>query len=320
MNDAAVARRFICRACAHAHAAWAPRCSRPSCLSLDGMVAESPPSSPAARSEPPPEMEPAPEAARPRLVLARAADPDLENPAEELADVRGAAVPIPLSDVPETSYQRDPTELSPLDAVLGGGLVPGSVVLIGGEPGCGKSSLVMQAASGLRLRCLYATGEETIEQAAGNARRINAATSKVYIVAEIDIDTVLAHARSIRAQVVVIDSIQTLACADLGSGAGSPGQMRECAGRLVRFAKTTGTSVLLIGHVTNDGSLAGPKTLKHLVDVVLDLEAGAGCDGNERVLRCAGKNRFGPSNVVGKFELTARGLVPFDADGWDEKL
>jgi DNA repair protein RadA/Sms len=334
MSDPATnsARRFVCRACSYVHAAWAPRCK--SCLSLaglemtDGSAHVPSLQTPAPAAATPLVVDPVPvcsleespsEPTRPRLVVARALDPDLEDPAEELADVTSAA-PIPISEVVHVAHDRDATDLAPLDAVLGGGIVPGSAIVIGGEPGCGKSSLVMQAVAGLRLRCLYATGEETIEQAAGNARRINAASSKIFIVAETDLAVVLAHARSIRAQVVVIDSIQTLVCADLGGDAGAPGQVRGCTSRLVRFAKTTDTSVILIGHVTNDGGLAGPKTLKHLVDVVLELESGAALDGNERILRCVGKNRFGPSNVVGRFAQTSMGLVPIDGDDWNEEL
>ena len=328
MSDPAAVLRFVCSACSQAHAKWSPFCL--GCKSkkgLDPVSAEAiakKPSDPVWQTEPS-ESSPEPERSRPRLVIARSPspEPDLEDPAEELADVvsgTGTSMPVPISEVSQTAYNRDTTGLAPLDAVLGGGIVPGSVIVIGGEPGCGKSSLVMQAIAGIQLRCLYTTGEETAEQAAGNARRIGAASNKIYIVAENDLTVVLSHARTVRAQILVVDSIQTLVCADLSSSAGSPGQVRECAVRLVRFAKTTGTSVILVGHVTNDGSLAGPKTLKHLVDVVLELEAGSRPDGAERLLKCAGKNRFGPSNVTGRFELTAEGLTAVDGDGWNEEL
>ena len=128
------------------------------------------------------------------------------------------------------------------------------------------------------------------------------------------------HARAMRAQTIAIDSMQKMLCEDINGRAGSTTQLRECTARLVQYAKTTGTAVWLIGHVTGDGDIAGPKTVEHDVDVVLDLDSGSKFEGNERILRCAGKNRFGPTNVVGRFELTAKGLVAVDEDGWDEKL
>jgi DNA repair protein RadA/Sms len=223
--------------------------------------------------------------------------------------VQPSSIPIALSEVPEQSFVREKTGMSPLDEVLGGGIVAGCVVVLGAEPGLGKSSLVMQAMAGLEHRVLYASGEESIGQCAERARRLGAASPKIYIVAETDVDVVTRHALECRAETLVIDSIQTLVCTELGGGAGSPAQVRECSNRLVQFAKSTDTSVWVIGHVTNDGTLAGPKTLKHLVDVVLEMEAGPRFGGNERVLRCPTKNRFGATNVVGHFELTAQGLV-----------
>jgi DNA repair protein RadA/Sms len=262
--------------------------------------------------------EPVSEDARPRLVVARASDP--ENPAEALADVLESAMPIPLSDVLETTFVRDSTGLPPLDYVLGGGLVVASVVLLASPPGIGKTSASLQMLNGLGHRCLYVTGEETREQVAATARRVGAASKKIYVLVERDLSKIFAHARAISAQTIVIDSIQKMVCEDLDSRAGTTAQLKECTARLVQYAKTTGTALWLIGHVTSDGTIAGPKTIEHDVDVVLELEAGAGMEGNERLLRCVGKNRFGPTNVVGRFELTATGLVAVDADGWDEKL
>ncbi len=329
MSHAASVRRFVCRACGHAQSTFDARCPR--CFVHEALRSESAESSVARPAVAQPssevrsiETKSSPEPPRPRLVMARAPDPDLEHPAEELADVTSSAAesmtPIPLSEVPETTFVRDLTDLPPLDHVLGGGLVVGSVVVLGAEPGLGKSSLVMQAVAGLRHRVLYASGEESISQCADRARRIGAAVNKVLIVAETDVDVVLKHARKCRAQTLVVDSIQTLVCNDLGGAAGSPAQVRECTNRLVRFAKDTDTTVLIIGHVTNDGALAGPKTLKHLVDVVLEMEAGGRFEGNERIVRCSVKNRFGPSNLVGCFEITSKGLIPVDADGWNEAL
>src|SRR4029077_6023992 len=138
--------------------------------------------------------------------------------------------------------------------------------------------------------------------------------------AENDLAAVFAHARKTRAQILMVDSIQTLICADVAGGIGSATQVRECASRLVKFAKATDVSVIVTAHMTGDDRIAGPSTLRHLVDVVLELEARARFNCNERILRCAGKNRFGPANVVGHFELTEKGLVIVHGDGWNEAL
>jgi DNA repair protein RadA/Sms len=252
-------------------------------------------------------------------VVARAPDPDLEDPVEELMDSASDA-PIPLSEVAETTFVRDSTGLPPLDHVLGGGLVVASVVLLASPPGIGKTSISLQMLHGLGHRCLYVTGEETREQVAATARRIGAASSKIYVFAERNLAKIFMHTRAIRAQTIVIDSIQKMLCEDLDSRAGTTAQLKECTARLVQYAKTTGTSFWLIGHVTSDGAIAGPKTIEHDVDVVLELEQGAAMEGNERILRIPSKNRFGPTNVVGRFELTAKGFVSVDGDGWDEEL
>ena len=183
-----------------------------------------------------------------------------------------------------------------------------------------NSSLTLQMLVGLRHRCLYVTGEETREQLAATARRIGAVSNRLYVLAERDLAKIFAHARSMRAQTIAIDSIQKMVCDDVNGRAGSPGQLKECTARLVEYAKKTDTAVWLIGHVTADGDVAGPRTIEHDVDVVLELEQGLKFDGNERVLQCRGKNRFGPTNVAGSFELTSNGFVPVDADGWDEEL
>lgn len=252
-------------------------------------------------------------------MIARAPEPDLEDPVEELTGVADDDL-IPLSDVLEESFVRDSTGLPPLDHVLGGGLVVGSVVLLASPPGIGKSSLSLQMMDGLGHRCLYVSGEETREQLAATARRIGAASNKIYPFIERNIDKIFAKARSIRAQTIAIDSIQKMLCDGVSGRAGSPTQLKECTARLVTYAKTTGTAVWIIGHITSDGNVAGPMTIEHDVDVVLELEQGPKFDGNERVLRCNGKNRFGPANVEGRFELTAKGFACVDGDGWDEEL
>lgn len=363
MSEVAPLRRFVCRACGRSHFAWAARCS--ACLSLEGLVLASEAPQPASVAPSPIVGAELPsETSRPRLMIARAPSPDpsLEDPASELADVveeekkkEEEEELVPLSDVAETTFVRDSTGLPPLDHVLGGGLVVASVVLLASPPGIGKTSFTLQMLNGLGHACLYVTGEETKEQVAATARRIGASSPKIYPLAERSLDKIFAKARKCRAQTIAIDSIQKMLCEDVTGRAGSPGQLKECTARLVDYAKTMGTAVWIIGHVTGDGDVAGPKTLEHDVDVVLELSAGAveGNDpwaklkrlsseqpdlpiaealriaeefpagvgiGNERILRCPSKNRFGATNVVGRFELTDKGFVSVDADGWNEKL
>jgi DNA repair protein RadA/Sms len=192
------------------------------------------------------------------------------------------------------------------DRVLGGGLVPGSSVLLGGEPGIGKSTLLLQLAAALRaagLAVLVATAEESVDQVALRAERTGA--DGVVVVAESDVDTIISHAGATRAEVVIVDSVQTVS---VDEGTGVPGgvnQVRESALRLVRAGKGSGTAIVLVGHVTKDGALAGPKQLEHLVDVVLSLEGEA--ELGLRVLRSQ-KNRFGATHQVGLFRMSDRGL------------
>ena len=268
-----------------------------------------------------------PETARLRLVRAPSPEPELSP--DELVDMDddeavplpppSSPAPVPITDIAETSFVRDSTGMAPLDHVLGGGLVAASVVLLASPPGIGKSSLTLQMLAGLGHRCLYVSGEETSEQIARTARRIGALTPRLFVLCEHDLAIIFAHARAMRAQTIAIDSIQKMICA-IGGRAGSPGQLKECTARLVTYAKKHDTAMWLIGHVTGDGDIAGPKTVEHDVDVVLELAQGPKFDGNERILRCPNKNRFGPTNATGHFELTATGFVCPDADGWDEKL
>ena len=264
-----------------------------------------------------------PEVSRLRLVRTRASSPEPELSPEELFDddiLPSSPGPVPITEIAETSFVRDSTGLPPLDHVLGGGLVAASVVLLAALPGLGKSSLTLQMLAGLQHRCLYVTGEETIEQLAATARRVGALTPQMLVLCERDLAKIFAHARERRAQTIVIDSIQKMICEDVNGRAGSPGQLKEGTARLVRYAKGNNTALWLIGHVTNEGDVAGPKTIEHDVDVVLELTQGTKFEGNERILRANGKNRFGPTNVEGRFELTAKGFVPIDADGWNEEL
>jgi len=332
MSDIAPVRRFVCNACGYVHAAWAARCA--SCFSHGlALVAEVPapvlvqarPLTAQSIAQPPPQDEPRPETSRLRLVRDPSPEPELSP--DELVDLDDVTVaphsspaPVPITEIAETSFVRDSTGLPPLDHVLGGGLVAASVVLLASPPGVGKSSLTLQMLYGLGHRCLYVTGEETREQIAGTARRIGALTPRLFVLCERDLATIFAHARSMRAQTIAIDSIQKMICEDVGGRAGSPGQLKECTARLVTYAKKNDTALWLIGHVTGDGDVAGPKTIEHDVDVVLELSQGAKFEGNERVLSCGSKNRFGPTNVTGHFELTAKGFVAVDADGWNEEL
>jgi DNA repair protein RadA/Sms len=216
--------------------------------------------------------------------------------------------PISISEVREISANdRAHTGIGELDRVLGGGLVAGSLVLLGGDPGIGKSTLLIQALSGLATAgpVLYATGEESVAQTAMRARRVGAADANLAVVAETDVERILAHAQTRKPSILAVDSIQTVYTPMLDSIPGSLAQVRECASRLMQYAKTSGVPTILVGHVTKDGGLAGPKTLEHLVDVVLQLE---GDGGPYRILR-AHKNRFGSTQEIGVFEMRGAGMA-----------
>lgn len=208
---------------------------------------------------------------------------------------------------------RHSTGLAPLDHVLGGGLVEASVVLLAGLPGIGRTVLTLQVLGGLKHQCLYATGEETREHVEGTARRIGALTPRLSVLSERNLKTIFAHAREIGARTIAVDSIQTLICEDVNARAGSLAQLRTCISRLVLYAKSTNTTLWLVGHVTGHGDVAGPKTIEHDVDVVLKLSHSAQSD--ERIVSCLKKNRFGSTDASGRFELTAKGFVPVST-GW----
>lgn len=322
MSDSSAARRFVCRACGQVHSAWAARCSRCRSYGLDPVNGNAPPLDLDTTDAPPDVSREIPEASRLRIVRAPSPEPELDAPAEELADVLtpSSPVPVPITEIAEASFVRDLTGLAPVDHVLGGGLVAASVVLLASPRGIGKSSLTLQILAGLGHRCLYVSGEETLGQVRGTAGRIGALTPRLLVLCERDLAKIFAHARAMRAQTIAIDSIQKMVCAEVGGRAGSPAQLKECTAQLVDYAKRNDTALWLIGHVTGDGDIAGPKTIEHEVDVVLELTKGLKFDGNERILRCLDKNRFGPSDRTGHFQLTAEGLVAVDGDGWDEKL
>ncbi len=215
--------------------------------------------------------------------------------------------PQRLSQVTEADEPRIATGLGELDRVLGDGLVLGSVTLLGGDPGIGKSTLLLQAGEALSRAAptLYVTGEESLRQVSLRARRLGVVGDTLQLLAETSIETIIEHAQSARVRVLVIDSIQTMFAANVDSSPGSATQVRETAAALVRFAKASGVSVLIIGHVTKEGMIAGPRILEHMVDTVLYFESDAG--SRFRMIRAV-KNRFGAANEVGVFAMTEQGL------------
>ena len=263
---------YVCGGCGHRETKWLGRC--PACQEWNSLVEEF---------------------------------AETEAPRPSSTGVAVGEGPQPITDVVEISGTRMAVGIGELDRVLGGGFVAGSAVLLGGDPGVGKSTLLIQALAGLagNGRVLYATGEESVAQTAMRARRVGAARDAIALVAETDVEKIVAHAHAARPAILAVDSIQTVYTPALDSIPGSLAQVRECASRLVQFAKTTGTPVVIVGHVTKDGGLAGPKTLEHLVDVVLQLE---GDGGPYRILR-AHKNRFGSTQEIGVFEMAGAGMA-----------
>jgi DNA repair protein RadA/Sms len=212
-----------------------------------------------------------------------------------------------LADIEAQDVQRTPTGQEELDRVLGGGIVPGGVVLIGGDPGIGKSTLLLQAAESLsnRLKVLYVTGEESGAQVAMRAQRLGLSGANVQVMAEIQLERILATIAEHQPAFVIIDSIQTLYSEQLSSAPGSVAQVRECAAHLTRTAKASGCAMVLVGHVTKEGALAGPRVLEHIVDTVLYFEGDT--HSSFRLVRAI-KNRFGAVNEIGVFAMTEKGL------------
>ncbi|MDR2351016.1 MAG: DNA repair protein RadA [Deltaproteobacteria bacterium] len=212
-----------------------------------------------------------------------------------------------LSEVPKGDTERISTSLSELDRVLGGGLVPGAVILLSGEPGVGKSTLLLQVADGAAKqgkKLLYVTGEESPAQVCLRAERLGLETKGIHVLSETELPAVLEEAKN-DWDILVVDSVQTLRLPELGGAAGSPGQIRESAAMLATLAKDKGMPLFLVGHITKEGNIAGPKLLEHLVDTVLYFEGEK--DRPVRILRSF-KNRFGPVNELGVFEMTGEGL------------
>jgi DNA repair protein RadA/Sms len=220
---------------------------------------------------------------------------------------RRSPVPLPLSEIRTDREMRIPSGDRELDQVLGGGLVPGSLTLIGGEPGIGKSTLMLQTALRMPVKTLYISGEESQRQIAMRAERIAPASDNCYILTETQTSKIFRQIGELSPDLVVVDSIQTLHSDFLEAGAGSISQIRECTAELIRFAKESNTPVVLIGHITKEGSIAGPKILEHMVDTVLQFEG----DRNHvfRILRAL-KNRFGSTSELGIYEMRTEGLHP----------
>ena len=224
------------------------------------------------------------------------------------AEMKFDGKPMPIEEIPAEEGQRTLTGITEIDRVLGGGIVSGSAILIGGEPGIGKSTLMLQVMKNLAgngHRVLYVSGEESAQQIKLRSNRIGATTKDLLLLVEVSLERILEQIKIVEPAIVVIDSIQTVYSGDLMSAPGSVGQVREASSRLILFSKKNGIPVFLIGHVTKDGSIAGPKVLEHMVDTVLYFEGDSG--HAYRIIRGI-KNRFGPTNEIGVFEMQENGL------------
>lgn len=234
---------------------------------------------------------------------------ELQSTASRKSPVARSGADVSSSVAAEAALEqpRLPTGSDELDRVLGGGLVPGSVTLIGGDPGIGKSTLMLQAAAALQAggAVLYATGEESLKQVALRARRLGLEAATARLIAETCVEDIVRAAAAIAARALIVDSIQTMSSERVESAPGAVSQLRECTAELVRFAKVSGTAVLLVGHVTKEGQIAGPRVLEHMVDTVLYFESDTG--SRFRVLRSV-KNRFGAANEIGVFAMVEQGL------------
>ncbi|MBK9392246.1 MAG: DNA repair protein RadA [Bacteroidetes bacterium] len=211
-----------------------------------------------------------------------------------------------LDNIKSDEFSRQKSGVAELDRILGGGIVSGSIILLGGEPGVGKSTLALQIALALKdKKILYVSGEESEEQISLRAKRMKDSNPECYILSETELERILVHAENLKPGLIIIDSIQTISTSALESSAGTVSQVRECAAQLLKYSKITGIPILLIGHITKDGTLAGPKVLEHIVDVVLYFEG----DNNYvyRILRSV-KNRFGSTAELGIFEMVEKGL------------
>jgi DNA repair protein RadA/Sms len=243
------------------------------------------------------------------LVEQRGTPANSGHPQSRLAGFAGEQTPAvtTLEQVTLTAIERQCTGFSELNRVLGGGLVPGSVTLLGGDPGIGKSTLLLQMLTHLSQRqtVLYITGEESLQQIGLRAQRLGLMADNIQLLAATQLDVILAQASTLKPDVIVLDSIQTVYTAQLSSAPGSVSQVRECAAQCVQLAKQSGCALFLVGHVTKEGALAGPRILEHMVDTVLYFEGQS--DNRLRMIRAV-KNRFGAANELGVFAMTDKGL------------
>lgn len=266
--------KFVCQNCGYTMAKWMGRC--PECGTWDSLAEE--------------------------------LETPASGPQQSFLMPKEAPKPKTLDKVMLTEVERLKTGINEFDRVLGGGLVPGSLVLLGGDPGIGKSTMLLDA--GIRfsaggIKVLYVSGEESEAQTAMRARRLGKPGTALLVMTATDLDAVLLQAKEVQPQILVIDSIQTMYNPELQTAAGSVGQVRECTAKLLRFAKATGIAVIIIGHVTKDGNIAGPRLLEHMVDVVLQFEGDRSY--SFRVLRAL-KNRFGSTSESGIFSMETGGL------------
>jgi predicted ATP-dependent serine protease len=322
MIESAPVRRFACRACGEIHHIWAARCA--SCHSLEGLVLHTgintPRPVPVLVADPEEEDPDSQEAPVPQgadeLAPRRNVSPSSKSNLVDLTDDHGDIVRI--SALSAADHARRSTLIEPLDRVLGGGLVVGGSVLVSGGPGAGKTTLLSQMLASVRRpdgsACavvLWASAEETPGHIRLRAERINVEDSSVEIYAQKrDVDRIIAHAKKMRVEVLVVDSIQTIVTNDLDSLAGSMVQCMECARRLDQFGKETGASVVIISQINKSGQSAGPNALQHLVDATFSIEKSSEFE-NIRYLR-AQKNRFGSVTEVGAFEMCNSGMMPAD--------
>lgn len=266
--------KFICQECGHEEPKWCGRC--PGCGSWNSMAEELNISKTTGRGN------------TGRLMT--------------------SSKPVPISDVLDSDEQRIITWIGELDRVLGGGIVPGSLILVGGDPGIGKSTLALQAASAIaasRGATLYVTGEESTSQTRMRASRLGVINEKLYVVTETSLEHIKEYMEKISPEMVVIDSIQTVFTDAISSAPGSVSQVRECTGLLMQLAKSKNIPIMIVGHVTKEGYLAGPRVLEHMVDTVLYFEGER--HHSFRILRAV-KNRFGSTNEIGVFEMGRQGL------------
>jgi len=273
---------FVCQSCGGQQRKWLGRC--PDCGEFNTLVEE-------------------------RFRPSAQAAPGNQNSRTSTTSFREVK-PIPYSEIESQDHARQATGIDELDRVLGGGIVAGSLVLIGGSPGIGKSTIVLQMADKLvsaGLRVLYISGEESERQIKMRGERLGIAAENLFLLPETNLENIISESERLQPDILIVDSVQTVFSERIESAPGSVSQVREVAGAMMTLAKQTGRPTFLIGHVTKEGSIAGPKTLEHIVDTVIYFEGDR--HHNHRIVR-ATKNRFGAANEIGVFEMTATGLVP----------